>query len=407
MTTLVSRTRRSIVVALVAGLALAMLLSTRSSHTVPTLQGVPAAQRLLDFTPVTGATFNRPVGTSAEQRAIFAQINKTIDATPPGATIRFAVYSFSEKPTATRLINAYKRGVNVQLIFNAHKVYPQESRLQAALGKNPGKRSFAMFCDKSCRGDRGNMHQKVFLFSKAGQAENIVMVGSDNLTRNNAVNQWSDLYTLVGDPAMYFTYSGVFDQMKLDRPQRNQYIAATINGYGPEFYPYPNVTEYNDPLYLALSKIECLGAADGYGTDTGVDNDGDGYTDRVTKLRLSQHAWNGNRGIYLAQKVAQLKQAGCDVEVIYGVGIGRQVKGALTRAGVPMSAGTVKGKRTHQKVFTVSGVYDGNPASTRVWTGSHNWSDGALRRDDVVLEISTPEAYAQYDANFEDIWLNG
>ena len=404
MTTFVSMTRRSIVVALVAGLAMALLLSTKPQTTLHT---VPASQRILDYTPVTGATFNRPVGTAAEQRAIFTHINKSIDATPPGATIRFAVYSFSEKPTATRLINAFQRGVNVQLIFNGHHVYPQEQRLQAALGKNPAKRSFAMFCDKSCRGDRGNMHLKVFLFSKAGQAENVVMVGSDNMTRNNAVNQWSDLYTVAGDAAMFFTYVGVFDQMKTDRPQRTQHIAATINGYGPEFYPYPNVTQANDPLYLALSKVSCLGAADGYGTDTGVDSDGDGYTDRVTKLRLSQHAWNGNRGIYLAQKVAELKQSGCDVKVIYGVGLGRQVRGALVRAGVPMSGGKVKGKRTHQKVFTVNGVYDGDPAATHVWTGSHNWSDGALRRDDAVLEISTPEAYAQYDANFEDIWLNG
>ncbi len=401
MTTLVSMTRRSMIVALVAGLALALLMSTKP------VQTVPASQRLLDYTPVTGATFNRPVGTTAEQRAIFTHINNSIDATPPGATIKFAVYSFAEKATATRLINAYQRGVNVQLIFNAHTVYPQEQRLQAALGKNPAKRSFAMFCDNSCRGDKGNMHQKVFLFSKAGQAENIVMVGSDNMTRNNAVNQWSDVYTVAGDAAMYFTYSGVFDQMKLDRPQLTQHIAATINGYGPEFYPYPRVTQANDPLYLALSKITCLGAADGFGTETTVDSDGDGVMDRVTKLRLSQHAWNGDRGIYLAQKVAELKRSGCDVKVIYGVGIGRVVKNTLIRAGVPMSAGTVKGKRTHQKVFFVSGVYDGDPASTHVWTGSHNWSDGALRRDDAVLEVSTPEAFAQYDANFEDIWANG
>lgn len=401
MTTLVSMTRRSLIVALVAGLALAWMLSTAPTRTVP------ASQRLLDYTPSTGATFNRPVGTTAEQRAIFTHINKTIEATPPGATIRFAVYSFAEKATATRLINAHQRGVRVQLIFNAHQVYEQERRLQAALGKNPARRSFAMFCEGSCRGVKGNMHQKVFLFSKAGKAENIVMVGSDNMTRNNAVNQWSDVYTVVGDPALYFTYAGVFDLMKADQADATPYIAAEINGYGPEFYPYPNVTQATDPLYLALSKITCLGAAEGYGAATGVDSDDDGVMDRATVLRLSQHAWNGDRGIYLAQKVAELKRAGCDVKVVYGTGIGRVVKNTLLRAGIPMSAGKVDGKRTHQKVMFLSGVFDGDPAAARVWTGSHNWSDGALRRDDAVLEVEGVEAYDEYAANFRDMWVNG
>jgi phosphatidylserine/phosphatidylglycerophosphate/cardiolipin synthase-like enzyme len=295
----------------------------------------------------------------------------------------------------------------VQMIFNGHEAYPQEKRLQSELGTNPRRASFAMFCAKSCRGDGGQMHQKVFLFSNAGRAENIVMVGSNNVTRNNAENQWSDMYTVVGDAALYFTYAGVFDQMKTDLPRRNPYISATVNGYGPQFYPAPAVTQDTDPLYAELSKISCLGAAEGYGTDTLVDSDGNGTTDRVTAVRLSQHAWNGARGVYLAQKVAELKQDGCDVKLIYGTGLGAVVRNVMARAQVPMSPGRVKGVRTHQKLLTVSGVYDDNPASAFVWTGSHNWSDRALKRDDAVLEIPGLEAYNQYLANFEDIWVNG
>jgi hypothetical protein len=394
-------TRRSIVVALVAGLAMALLMSTAPLRTAP------AAQRLLDYTPTTGAKFNRPIGTTAQQRAIFTHINKSIDATPPGATIRFAVYSFAEKATATRLINAYQRGVRVQLIFNKHTVYEQERRLRRALGTNPNKGSFAMFCANSCRGTKGQMHQKVFLFSKAGKAENIVMVGSNNMTRNNAVNQWSDIYTVANDPALFFTYSGVFEQMKADVAQSRPYIAATVNGYEPEFYPNPRVTQSTDPLYKALSGVTCLGAAEGYGAPGKVDGDGDGTLDRATVLRIAQHAWNGDRGVYLAQKVAALKRAGCDVKVIYGVGMGRTVKSVLANAAVPMSGGRVKDKHTHQKLLFLSGVYNGSTAATRVWTGSHNWSDGALRRDDAVIEVASPTAYTQYHANFEDIWRNG
>lgn len=392
---LLSKTRRTVVPVILAGLVTALVLSVSPSATTTTATTQPAAQKVLDYTPVTGATFNRPVGTSAQQRAIFTVLNNSIDASPAGATIRFAVYSFAEQATASRLIAAHDRGVNVQLIFDDHVVYAAESRLKKALGSKPNARSFVILCHKSCRGTQGDMHDKIFLFSQAGKAQNIVNVGSDNITRHNAVDQWSDMYTVVGDPALYFTYSGVFEQMKYDTPVTKPYIIADVNGYQPQFYPKANVTAANDPLYEALSQITCLGVPAGAGSGG------------RTVLRLSQHAWNGDRGVYLAQKVAELETAGCNVRVIYGVGMGKVVLNTLKRAGVPMHKGRVKGVRTHQKLMFLSGWYGDNPAANIVWTGSHNWSNGALRRDETIFRIESADAYQAYLANFHDIWDNG
>lgn len=399
--------RRSVVVALVTALAMAMLLSTQ-----PTGIEQAGKRRVLEYTPTTGATFNRPVGTSREQWAIFRHVNNTIDATPRGATIRIAVYSFSVRGTANRLIAAHNRGVNVQMIFDDHHIFGQQRRLQRALGTNPNRRSFAIFCSKSCRGERGNMHQKVFLFSEAGDAENIVMVGSNNMTQYNAKQQWADVYTVVDDPALFFTYVGVFDQMKNDRPQRSPYISADVNAYQPQFYPREGTNAYDDPVMDALGKISCLGAAEGYGVEQ-VDDSGNVVLDeygepvRVTALRLSLHAWNGTRGRYLVHEVADLADEGCDVKVILGKGDGKVIRNTLARHDVPVSHGSVRGVKTHQKVMTVSGVFDGDPASAAVWTGSHNWSNGSLRRDETMLKIDSLDAYNQYAANFEDIWNNG
>lgn len=400
-TSLVSRaasvTGRSLIVALVVGLALAMLISTGPTATRP------AATTVDDYTPRTGATFNRPVGPSAQKRAIFTHVNRAIDSSPAGSTIRIAVYSFSESATADKLIAAHRRGVRVQLIFDDHRVFKAERRLQTALGSEREARSFVRFCQQSCRGSNGVMHQKVFLFSRTGAAENVVMVGSNNMTRHNAVDQWSDLYTVVGDPALYFTYSGVFEQMKSDVPQARPFIRAEVNGYQTEFYPRPGTQMAGDPILRELDKITCLGAAEGFGTLRRVD----GVRQRVSVVRVVQHAWNGDRGRYLATKVADLYREGCNVRVIYGIGMGRVVKSTLSSADVPMSAGSVRGVRTHQKVFTVNGVYDGEPQSTVVWNGSHNWSDGGLRRDDVVLRVEGPTAHAAYLANFRDMWRHG
>jgi phosphatidylserine/phosphatidylglycerophosphate/cardiolipin synthase-like enzyme len=391
--------RHSIVVALLTALAMALLLTSQPVGIEPA-----AKRRVLDYTPVTGPTFNRPVGTSREQWAIVRHINNTIDATPRGATIRIAVYSFSVPGTANRLIAAHRRGVHVQMIFDDHHVFGPQRRLQRALGKNPNRGSFAIFCNKSCRGGGGNMHQKVFLFSKAGDAENVVMVGSNNMTQYNAKQQWADVYTVVDDPALYFTYVGVFDQMKQDRPQRTPYIAADVNDYEPQFYPREGTSEWDDPIMASLEKIECLGAEYGYGVET---TDEYGVTQRVTEVRLSQHAWNGTRGRYLAEKVAELADEGCDVKVIFGKGDGKVVRNILARHDVPVSHGSVRGVKTHQKVMTVNGVFDGDTSAAMVWTGSHNWSNGSLRRDETILKVDSEDAYEAYNANFEDIWNNG
>jgi phosphatidylserine/phosphatidylglycerophosphate/cardiolipin synthase-like enzyme len=384
------------VVAAVAALALALLLATGSRGTSDrAARPTPAAAAVGTYTPVTGAIFNRPVGTAAEQRRIFTHVNRTIDSAPAGSTIRIAVFSFSEKVTADKLLAAKRRGVNVQLVFDDHTISSQMKRLRAGLGKNPAARSFVVYCHLSCRGTGGNMHDKIFTFSRAGSAENITMIGSNNMTAYNATRQWSDIYTIVNDPAMYFTVSGVFDQLKTDRARPRSYYQADIDGYEAQFYPYANATQYVDPLYLALSKVACTGAAPG----TGVNGQ--------TLVRLSQHAWNGNRGIYLARKVAELQSQGCVVQVVYGVGVGTTVRGILSKAGVQLRANTQPGIRTHQKILPVSGVYDGRPDAQVVFTGSSNWSDGALKRDETVLRISDPAAYAQYAQNFEDIWNNG
>ncbi|MGZ4459141.1 MAG: phospholipase D-like domain-containing protein [Nocardioidaceae bacterium] len=394
MSFLVSLVRRVGTLTVLAGLATVLVLSTVSSSQVaPAYQ---AAATSVGYTPVTGATFNRPVGTTAEQRAIFTVLDDTIDATPAGATIRIAVFSFSDKATADRLIAAHDRGVNVQLIFDDHQIYPQEARLRTALGAAPDATSFVVYCHHSCRGTGGNMHDKMFLFSQAGTASNVVNVGSDNITAHNAQDQWSDMYTVVGDAALYFTYAGVFDQMKYDKAMPSPYIRADVNGYQPQFYPYPGTSMATDPVYQALVPITCTGLPAGSGTAAGH-----------TVVRISQHAWNGARGIYLANKVAELKGAGCNVKVIYGVGIGAVVKNILARANIPVSAGHHPGIRTHEKTLTVNGWYGDDQFAKIVWTGSHNWSDGALKRDEIIFRIEDPATYDAYNANFNDVWKNG
>src|SRR5688500_6280406 len=109
--------RRGTVVALVAALAVAVLVHRAPAGDGGAADVRAAARQDATYTPVTGAIFNRPVGTKYQQSAIFRHVNQSIDSAPSGSTIRMAVYSFAQASTADKLVKAYKRGVKVQLIF--------------------------------------------------------------------------------------------------------------------------------------------------------------------------------------------------------------------------------------------------------------------------------------------------
>ena len=125
------------------------------------------------------------------------RVIKTINNTPKGSSIRIAIYSFDRLPVAHALVAAHRRGVQVQMLLNDHWETPAMKVVRAEIGKNRGEGSFIYKCKQSCRGaanEFNNLHTKFYLFSQAGKSEDVLAVGSANMTRNAAVHQWNDLY---------------------------------------------------------------------------------------------------------------------------------------------------------------------------------------------------------------------
>jgi phosphatidylserine/phosphatidylglycerophosphate/cardiolipin synthase-like enzyme len=360
----------------------------------------PVANQATSFTPKTGATFNKPTGNPDQQRRIFAKVNKTIDAAPRGSTIRVAVFSFTEKRTADALLRARARGVRVRIIFDDHKIYEQEARLRRALGKNPKARSFVLYCSHACRGKGGDMHNKIFTFSQAGHARYVSMVGSNNMTNHNAVDQWADVYTITNNRPMFVTYRTLFTRLKAGQANPKAATASTFyqarhGRYTASFFPDPGVSRANDPLMKTLSRVSCNGVTGGTGFR--------GHT----LVRVLMHAWYDPRGVALANKLASLRGKGCTVQVIPGETMGKNIRKTLLDAKVQLAKVRHKSKRVHQKVLQISG-HQGNDTSARlVFTGSHNWSSRGLSCDDNILRIDSPNAYRQYAHNFRYIWNNG
>ncbi|MET7330379.1 phospholipase D-like domain-containing protein [Nonomuraea sp. NPDC005650] len=58
--------------------------------------------------------------------------------------------------------------------------------------------------------------------------------------------------------------------------------------------------------------------------------------------------------------------------------------------------------RVHSKYLLIEGSYDGDRDAHRVFTGSHNYNETSLRRnDETLLRLNNKAIYRQYVANFE------
>jgi phosphatidylserine/phosphatidylglycerophosphate/cardiolipin synthase-like enzyme len=378
------------------------------------------------YEPDTGALFNNPVGKREAQDRTMVHIRKAINNSPKHSLIRIATYSL-DRPDITRaLLDACERKVAIQLVLNDNWTSGQTRSMRRAFGtslqprfddgcnpRDPEKfaqpwayPSYVKICAGACRLERpmGNQHMKFFLFSQTGTARHVVMVGSTNLTDFAARTHWNDLFTIANRPVSYAAYSTIHNELAHDVPVVEPHVLVVDGDLTSEFGAImPRMQKENDPVWLRLNQVSCDTSA-GFGHK------------RHTIVRVMMYAWVGERGQYLAKKVADLDRAGCEVRVILS-GAGTVVKRLLRRGGVAMRSAdldTDKDKDTgfddtpwehftHEKWMTLNGTYAGSPIRV-VWTGSENWSDKSEVNDEVTITIPRPKAHESYARHFEMLW---
>ncbi|MGN6129655.1 MAG: phospholipase D-like domain-containing protein, partial [Nocardioidaceae bacterium] len=261
--------------------------------TAALLIGLTAGSAAAAYAPKPGPLFNNPRGDRAAKNRILSHVVSSINHTPRHGTIRIAAYSFDRPDIADALIAAHKRDVDVQMVLNDNWTSKQTLRLRRVLGEDPNRRSFVVICRASCRGGAGNQHMKFYLFSQVGTAKDVSMIGSANLTGYGALMQWNDLFTIVNNYAVRNLYSRIFEQLVRDHRVAKPYLVRRVGGYEHRFYPHPNTTEATDPVMRRFNHVSCR-ATGGTGRN--------GHT----MIRIIMYGWNTPRGVYLAQKVADL-----------------------------------------------------------------------------------------------------
>lgn len=376
-------------------------LSSVSRAASPALPATAVAAARQRYTPKPGVITNDP--RRADKRRLLEHIIKSIGGTPRRQHIRIISWNVTSRGFVDKLIAAHRRGVSVRVLISAGKAVDNGEfwRLKRELQeKRPRKarvgqkyQSWARTCEGSCRGSRGIAHSKLFIFSKAGKAERVVMSTSANATEVSVNYQWNDLYTLVGNRKIYRGFVEAFVESARDEPVKGAYRefrGETVTGY---VYPWKGKDARGDRVIQELKRITCNGAEGG----TGLRG--------KTRIRIAQDAIIDQRGIDIAKILRHKWQSGCHIRIVYAL-MGKQVRGILTnttRGPVPIRQivndydyDGVYDRYLHSKSMAVSGWYRQDRSARVAWQGSENWSGLAKLSDEQGFQIRRGGAEGVY-----------
>lgn len=334
---------------------------------------------------------------------IIAKIGRAVKNTPRGERIVGATWNFDSRHILRLLQEAHKRGVTVQIIMARTRATSQApdgayrtlKRTLAGYGNKNRKvknRSWIRTCDQACRGKRGSMHSKFYLFSRTGQSRQVVMNTSANLTGTAATVQWNDLYTTVRRPVIWKQYKATFNEMKKDRPAPyRQFRDEEITGF---FFPLKGARH---PVMRMLDQVKCKGAR-----RVGVNG--------RTSVRVAQDVFNDQVGLRIAEKLLQLHRRGCSVRVVYSQAVKDSrpvIKKLPNRHLVQDNDGDGDWDvYLHSKVLAIAGHYGDKRDEQIVLNGSANWSGTAVQSDEQGMIIDLDRVQAKYRSWIDAMFTN-
>ncbi|MFE6038974.1 phospholipase D-like domain-containing protein [Streptomyces sp. NPDC056452] len=392
----------------------AALLAASSIQGVSVAQSADIAKAPLDV-EVSGPVFNNPLGSQADQEAIREKILGFIRTSPQGSSIKVALYHFWDQEVAQALADAHsERGVSVQLMLDESTVSSRPTdasyeTLRASLGTDLTGGSFVGLCPagKSCLGrpefGQSINHNKFWLFSQVDGAADVVVQTSSNLSPSSYSMFWNDAFVATYNTGLYQSYSSYFGKLTGRDWATWKYTSASWSPYKAYFFPYyPGTGNSTDTIWNTLDNVACAYTAS------------DGST-KATKVRVGMFKFT-RQGV--ADKLVELKKAGCSVELVYTETDSADSSGT---AGTWEKLHSVSGlnpvcyfedtdqkpstaqRIIHSKYLLIDGKYDG-AVNKVVWTGSHNYSGPALREnDEALLKIDDSAVHDAYLANFTSI----
>lgn len=355
-----------------------------------------------NYNPPAGMLFTHPYR-PRYRNLIRTHVLRTINSVPTGGRIRVASWSFASWEYRSALKAAAARGVVVQIVLSGRNTkHNSDYRLLArrfGTSITPDG-NWVHRCSGSCRGTTGTMHSKIFLFSQAYRTPDVEMTGSANLTDFAVSNQWNQMNTVVANPPVYDEAVHIFNQMAADRPA--PYVETHFPDLWSYYYPRGAATPANDFMLQALGPVHCTGA-----TNTGRSG--------RTIIKIAMYAWYAPRGAWLAKRVRQLWNQGCQIQIVFGL-LSNQSKAILYspagRGRIPMRQILLTNKAhvpiyyLHDKWVAITGNYGSNTANSLSFQGSFNFDDMGFTSDEQFQMIRGRSVYNKFARDFTLLWTD-
>lgn len=321
------------------------------------------------------------------RHAVVRSALRLIEETPAGETLMVSVFNMTYPGFGDALVEAHDRGVRVRVLVNAEHVKGERYRvLRRELGDDRRAKSWFVVRDGGIR-----MHSKFVLASRSGGADHVVWMSSGNMTLASGRQQANEALTITGDKELYDFFAeqlglmakGVTDPRRLAR-------TATTPTARVQTFPLPEGGRENDPVAALLDDITCV-------TPGGR-----------TVVRLAQLFLTDER-IWLAERLRELKAAGCDVRVVGYLHVWVDAPDLLVQPGPGQIDLRASARRAlHTKITTIDG-FDGDGRPLKVlMSGSHNLTGRALTRtskgvnDEFSIQVWDPATVDTYSA-----WVDG
>ena len=369
--------------------------------------------------------FSFPNRSRASKLEIRNRVLRTINSTwggrktPAGlarqgnGTIRIATWTFKDWAIARALRNARARGVSVQVVA-ANKPNDESGAWKWLKGQfgsrlyQPGNTrtremvSFARECGGSCRGRGGTAHSKYFMFTNVSTAHTpyIVIQSSMNLTPMGYQGQWNQA-EVSHKEGVWKHFMGIYQQTRIGRPVRATYRNFNDGNILSSFYPIGSRRPSTDPVMKMLNRTRCTGATAG-GTSNGR-----------TRIRIINYAIYGDRGVWIAKKLRNLWNRGCDIKMIYAVSsrpVISILRNASGRGRIPLRQSVITNRRreivkyNHSKWMTITGHYGSDTSAWKTMSGSANLSIFAFACDEQVQTIDSRGQALRHINNFNITW---
>lgn len=325
---------------------------------------------------------------------------------PEGSTIRLATMAFKEKDMVPLLRDAHdNRNVHIRMV-SISKDEPDGpvSQMFDLLNDDDDPWSGYKLCSDSCFVNNqpfGGFHQKLFLFSATGAAQNVTVTSSQNLSPYLALRSNNQAFINVGNAKIYNAASRYIDSIFAAKPI-NPYKDKSIRSGNTRYFfgPNQNLIRSKDIYNKALNGVRCQAARGSFGNGKGR-----------TVLEFHFAGWEGNR-TDIAKRLVSLKNKGCHVRVIISLrGSGPKAVLTLLNGGIKvrstdkyLSDGT-RITWSHSKYFVIDGSWRGNNKTRVVYTGTANMGISAMKSaDNTIVQIQSRKFGKDFRNNFQAVW---